>query len=72
MNTTSANPKTELLLGAGLNVLHQESHEWQETLAFWKDEIRFFANLLNKKDIKESEYGKMLKNLDKIHENLFD
>ncbi len=72
MNTTSANPKTELLLGAGLNVLHQESHEWQETIAFWKDEIRFFANLLNKKDLKESEYGKMLKNLDTIHENLFD
>lgn len=72
MNTTSSNPKTELLLGAGLNVLHQESREWHNTIAFWKDETRFFADLLNKKEIKESEYGKMLKNLDKIHENLFD
>ncbi|WP_289644290.1 hypothetical protein [Maribacter aestuarii] len=72
MNTTSSNPKTELLLGASLNVLHQESYEWLDTIALWKDETRFFADLLNKKDIKETEYGKMLKNLDKIHENLFD
>jgi hypothetical protein len=72
MNTTSTNLKTELLLGAGLNVLHQESREWQETIAFWKDESRFFADLLDKKQSKDSEYGNMLKNLDKIHENLFD
>ena len=72
MNTIISNPKTALLLGAGLNVLHQESLEWQDTIAFWKDETRFFADLLNKKEPKESEYGKMLKNLDKIHENLFD
>lgn len=72
MKAKIANPKTELLLGAGLNVLHQESREWQETIAFWKDETKFFADLLTKKEIKESEYGKMLKNLDKIHEGLFD
>ncbi len=72
MNTKIANLKTELLLGASLEVLHQESREWLETIAFWKDETKFFADLLTKKEIKESEYGKMLKNLDKIHENLFD
>ena len=72
MNTTVSNPKTELLLGAGLDVLHQESREWQETIAFWKDETRFFADLLHKKENKETEYGKMLKNLDSIHEKLFD
>lgn len=72
MKTTTLNPKTELLLGAGLNVLHQESREWQETIAFWKDETRFFADLLNKKEIKDSEYANILKNLDIIHENLFD
>jgi hypothetical protein len=72
MSTTTSNPKTELLLGAGLNVLHQESQEWLDTIAFWKDETRFFADLLNKKEIKESEYGKILKNLDKVHETLFD
>ena len=72
MSTTTSNPKTELLLGASLEVLHQESQEWQETIAFWKDETKFFAKLLAKKEVSDSEYGQMLKNLDKIHENLFD
>ena len=49
MNTTTLNPKKELLLGAGLDVLHQESHEWLDTIDFWKDETRFFANLLQKR-----------------------
>ncbi|WP_273565721.1 hypothetical protein [Maribacter halichondriae] len=72
MNSKISNPKKELLLGAGLDVLHQESSEWQETISFWKDETKFFADLLSKKEAAASEYGKMLKNLDKIHENLFD
>lgn len=72
MKTTTSSPKRELLLGAGLDVLHQESREWSETVAFWKDEAKFFAHLLDKKEPKESEYGEMLKYLDKIHENLFD
>ena len=72
MKTTQANPKKDLLLGAGLHVLHQESQEWLDTIAFWKDEINFFSELLVKKEIKESDYGRILKNLDKIHENLFD
>lgn len=72
MKTKTSNPKTELVLGAGLNVLHQESREWQDTVGFWKDETRFFADLLNKKETKETEHGKMLKNLDTIHEKLFD
>ncbi|SDE45893.1 hypothetical protein SAMN05421636_105150 [Pricia antarctica] len=72
MNATTPNPKRELLLGAGLDVLHQESREWLETIAFWKDETKFFFNLLDKKETKESEYGHMLKYLDTIHENLFD
>ena len=75
MNATRTNPKTDFLLGAGLDILHQESSEWLETIAFWKDETRFFANLLHRKEIAQqdkSEYGKMLHNLDKIHENLFD
>ncbi|SDE43898.1 hypothetical protein SAMN05421636_10569 [Pricia antarctica] len=72
MKAKTANPKTELLLGAALDVLHQESREWKDTIDFWKDETKFFADLLSKKEATESEYGKMLKNLDKIHENLFD
>lgn len=72
MNTMPSNPKRELLLGAGLGILHQESGEWLDTIAFWKDETKFFAHILDKRKINESEYGKMLNYLDKIHENLFD
>lgn len=73
MKTATSNTKAALLLlGASLDVLHQESREWLETIAFWKDETKFFANLLNKNKNKTSEYLDMLKNLDKIHENLFD
>lgn len=69
---TVLNQKTALLLGAGLDVLHRESMEWLDTIAFWKDETRFFNDLLIKNETQVSEYGKMLQNLDKIHENLFD
>ncbi len=78
MNTIHSNPKTpktDLLLGAGLDILHQESNEWLHTILFWKDETKFFADLLQKKETKNSaqaEYGKILKNLDKVHANLFD
>jgi hypothetical protein len=74
METIKLNPKSELLLGAGLHVLHFESLEWLETIAFWKDELRFFENLLKRKEIKNQNketYLKMLKELDKIHINLF-
>lgn len=72
MNMKTSNPNSDILLGVGLDILHRESLEWLETVAFWKDETRFFADLLHKKDGGELEYGKMLSNLDKIHENLFD
>ncbi len=75
MKTTNANPKTDVLLGTGLNDLHIESQEWLETIAFWKDEIRFFANLLQKKETKEntkSELGRILNSLDNIHMEIFD
>ena len=74
MKTKKLNPKTELLLGAGLDVLHFESQEWLETIAFWKDEARFFEDLLKKKEAtnkSQKEYSKMLKELDKIHTDLF-
>lgn len=75
MKTTSANPKPDVLLGTGLNDLHIESREWLETIAFWKDEIRFFTNLMEEKETKErakSELGRILESLDKIHADLFD
>ena len=70
MTTLISNPKERLLLGAGLNVLHFESQEWLETIAFWKDEVRFFEDLLKQKESPEKskqDYSKLLKNLDKIH-----
>ena len=72
MNPKTSNQETNILLGVGLDILHRESMEWLDTAAFWKDETRFFAELLNKKAGSESEFGIMLNNLDKIHENLFD
>lgn len=75
MNKTISNPKRTLLLGAGLDVLHFESREWIETINFWKDEIKFFDNLLNKKvyiNKSNQEYAEMLKSLDKIHQDLFN
>lgn len=75
MNTTISNPKETLLLGAGLDVLHFESREWLDTIDFWKDEVRFFEDLLKKKESKDEskqDYSQMLKNLDKIHKDLFE
>ncbi|AUC84644.1 hypothetical protein CW731_04730 [Polaribacter sp. ALD11] len=40
-----------------------------------KDEVKFFDNLLKKKEAlekKKPEYEKMLRNLDKIHADLFE
>ena len=75
MNTVTSNPKTEFLLGAGLDLLHFESREWLDTIDFWKDEIRFFNDLLKQKEASEknnSEYESMLKNLDKVHADVFN
>ena len=74
MTTAISNPKTKYLLGAGLDVLHYESKEWLNTIAFWKDEAKFFDNLLKLKESSEMKYPdfeKMLKDLKKIHLDLF-
>jgi hypothetical protein len=47
MKTT--NLKNVFLLGASLEILHQESREWMDIVGFWKDETKFFEDLLNKK-----------------------
>ena len=75
MNIIDSNPKTNLLLGAGLDVLHFESQEWLDTLDFWKDELIFFENLLIKKvakDKSKQEFAVMLKSLDKIHKDFYN
>ena len=75
MDTLISNPKEQYLLGAGLDVLHFESREWLDTIDLYKDEVRFFEDLLNKKEISKKnnkDYEEMLKNLDKIHNDLFE
>src|SRR5690554_4073780 len=75
MNTQISNPKAKFLLGAGLDVLHFESREWLDTIDFWKDEIRFFNDLLKKKESSEKndpKHQNMLKNLDTIYTDLFE
>ncbi len=75
MKTIISNPKEQFLLGAGLDILHFESGEWLSTIAFWKDEVKFFDNLLKQREsseIKNPDFEKMLKNLDKIHVDLFE
>jgi hypothetical protein len=46
--------------------------EWTNIIAFWKDETKFFTDLLDKEQVNASEFGQMLQYLDKIHESLFD
>ncbi len=46
MITGLPKPKTTYLLDAGFDVLHHESQEWLATIAFWKYELRFFAEVL--------------------------
>ncbi|TYB79487.1 hypothetical protein [Bizionia myxarmorum] len=75
MDKLNSNPKAHYLLGAGLDVLHFESREWLDTIDFYKDEVRFFEDLLKKKEASKNnnpDYERMLKNLDKIHKDLFE
>lgn len=75
MKTETLNPKTELLIGAGLDVLHFDSEEWLSNIAFYKDETRFFADLIEKRktnDAAQTAYGQILENLDTVHKELFD
>src|ERR1035438_9457025 len=41
-------PKSMYLLEAGLEVLHQQTNEWRSDLQFWKEEIPFFLNLVER------------------------
>ncbi len=45
-------PKSEYLLDASIESLHAESKEWLRDIEFWKDEMTFFYNILNKKEVK--------------------
>tara|TARA_R110002111_G_scaffold62455_1_gene103459 strand:- start:1338 stop:1736 length:399 start_codon:yes stop_codon:yes gene_type:complete len=72
MSAKLSSPKKEILLGSALDMLHKESKEWTNNIAFWKDEVKFFSDLLDHEQVNASEYGQMLQYLDKIHASLFD
>lgn len=58
-------PKTEYLLEASLESLHQESQEWLKEIAFWSDEMSFFFTLLHRKEVREVFPSKELVTLEK-------
>lgn len=45
-------PKKEYLLEAGIEVLHEQSNEWMQEIAFWYDELSFLYSLVLKKTLK--------------------
>ncbi|MDX1362883.1 hypothetical protein [Arenibacter latericius] len=71
MKRTELNEMSDSISGRGLDILHQESKDWLNIIAFWTDESRFFADLLDKKDRIHSERIEMLQYLDKVHKSLF-
>jgi len=75
MTTKKLVSRTDYLLPQGLDELHDQSQGWLETVAFWKDETRFFSSLLKRHQYevpKEEGYTALLKNLDHMHALLFD
>jgi hypothetical protein len=42
------------LLEAPLEILHRQSIEWLDEIAFWKDEVAFFYKLIGKAEDKKS------------------
>ena len=75
MNTKKLTASSDYLLPGSLEGLHNESREWLETIAFWKDESRFFSSLLEKQQREGPEtydYSETLRNLDRLHEMLYE
>ena len=75
MNTSIADSKTNFLLGAGLNDLHQESMAWLETTRFWEDEMKFINKLLQRseplgEDLKARK--EMMENLESLHDDFLN
>jgi hypothetical protein len=75
MSTKKLTASNDYLLPQSLESLHMESRQWLETIGFWKDETRFFASLLRKQEkasFEGADYNEMLRNLDRLHEMLYD
>jgi hypothetical protein len=75
MNTKNLPATSNYLLPESLEGLHRESTEWLQTVAFWQDETRFFASLLENFPTpgpKGMDVPEMLRNLDRLHQMLFE
>ena len=75
MSTKKLVSTSDYLLPSSLEGLHMESRQWLDTVAFWKDETKFFASVLKKQqeEVPESaDFSEMLRNLDRLHEMLYD
>ncbi|GIV34423.1 MAG: hypothetical protein KatS3mg031_1958 [Chitinophagales bacterium] len=70
---TLSSPKNEYLLEASIDVLHYESKEWLSELAYIKDELTFFMDLLKSKSFKlrkEQQRQHILENMDKLAQSI--
>ncbi|MEJ2163272.1 MAG: hypothetical protein P8X60_08160 [Robiginitalea sp.] len=75
MSTKKLVSTSDYLLPSSLEGLHMESRQWLDTVAFWKDETKFFASVLKKQqeEVPEgADFSEMLRNLDRLHEMLYD
>jgi hypothetical protein len=67
--------RTDYLLPEKLEGLHAQSSQWLETIAFWKDETRFFSNVLRGRQAEGISAGSilpLLENLEHLHQLLYD
>lgn len=60
-------PKSVYLLNAGIEVLHAQSNEWLNEIAFWRDETAFYYTLIVEKSMISVPVGtkEILKNIEK-------
>ncbi|WP_445384226.1 hypothetical protein ACT6NV_09450 [Robiginitalea sp. IMCC44478] len=75
METKKLVSRTDYLLSGGLEELHQESKEWLDTIAFLKDETRFFEKLLAGRVVEtypDNAYSQILRQMDQVHKMLFE
>ncbi len=75
MSTKNLPNTFDYLLPESLEGLHRESVEWLQTVAFWQDETRFFASLLEGAQTANSQgvdTSEMLRDLERLHQMLFE
>lgn len=74
MTTKKLIANNDYLLPQSLEGLHLQSREWLETVAFWKDETRFFSKLLKIREasVDSGDYPGLLEELDSLHQSLID